>query len=308
MDKIINVVYDAFGAPEIYYQGPDGTVWYSNKRNENAYNVYLSACHDPKPDDSYIMMEPIVTDPGQYDINYLSKFRKVFGCFDRAFAGTSISDKYIAINYGTEIIPKDADYLKNTWLPWEQRKPGVIIVAAANKTSRHPASIYDLRIMLADMFYENNFKVDWYGYANCNKPYYRGRIPSEKDKINKVGEYRFCICTENTYDSVYSYNYLTEKLPQTIYGGALPLYMGCYNIDELAPEHTFFDLRNFIIRDNGKLTLLKQPLLEAIRSFTKENFERYQEAAYQFIKSPTGIGYHADMKRFCRQMLNEYYP
>lgn len=153
MDKVLNVVYDAFGAPEIYYQGPEGTVWYSNKRNENTYNVYMSACNN-----------------------------------------------------------------------------------------------------------------------------------------------------------IYSYNYLTEKLPQTIYGGALPLYMGCHNIDELAPEHTIFDLRNFVIKDSGKWKLLERPLLEALNSFTKEKFERYQETTYQYLKSPTGISYHADMKRFLRQMLKEYYP
>jgi hypothetical protein len=308
MDKVLNVVYDAFGAPEIYYQGPEGTVWYSNKRNENTYNVYMSACHNPNPDDSCLMTEPIVTDPSSYDLTYLSKFRKVFGCFDKAFENTPIQDKYVPINYGTEIVEKNADQLRSAWPSWEQRKPGVIIVAAANKISHHPASIYKLRILLADFLYENKFEVDWYGYANCNRPYYRGVIPTEKDKIAKIGQYRFAICTENTYDRIYSYNYLTEKLPQTIYGGALPLYMGCHNIDELAPEHTIFDLRNFVIKDSGKWKLLERPLLEALNSFTKEKFERYREATYQYLKSPTGISYHADMKRFLRQMLKEYYP
>jgi hypothetical protein len=211
---------------------------------------------------------------------------------------------------GTEIVPQNADNLRSTWLPWEQRN-GVIIVAGASKTSRHPASIYDLRIMLADFFFENNFYVAWYGttslygYSRGKRLYYKGPLT---DKVNKIREYKFTICTENTYDPVYSHNYLTEKLPHAIYGGALPLYMGCYNIDKLVPKHTFFDLRNFVIRDNGKLTLLKQPLLEAINSFTKENFERYQEAAYQFVKDPLGLSYHADMKRFLRQMLKEYYP
>jgi hypothetical protein len=308
MDKILNVVYDAHNTPEIYYEGPDGTVWISNKKNENAYNIFMSTCNDPGPNDSCIMTEPIVTDPGQYNIEYLSKFRKIFGCFDKAFEATKIREKYIAINYGTEIVPKNADQLRNNWKSWDQRKPSVIIVAAANKNSQHPASIYNLRIMLADLFYENNFDVSWYGYANCRRPYYKGRIPSEQDKINTIGDYRFTICTENTYDKIYSYNYLTEKLPHAIYGGALPLYMGCYNIEELAPKYSFFDLRNFVIRDNGNLRILKEPLLEAINSFTKNDFEKYQEAAYNFVKDPFGLSYHADMKRFFKQMLKEYYP
>ena len=307
MDKVLNVVYEAFGSPQIYYAGPEGTVWFSNKRNENCYNAFWGSCSDPRPDDSFVVMEPIVTDPGQYDIVQLSKFRKVFASFNKVFSNI-LGEKFAPINHGTEIVHKNADELRDGWLPWDQRKHAVIIVAAANKISSHPASIYPLRIMLADFFYENNFQIDWYGYTNCDRPYYRGRIPSEQDKIKKIGEYRFTICTENTYDPIYSYNYLTEKLPHAIYGGALPLYMGCYNIDELAPKHSFFDLRNFVIRDNGKIILLKQPLLEAINSFTKENFERYQETAYKFIKDPRGLSYHADMRRFFRQMLKEYYP
>ena len=309
MDKILNVVYGAFGSPKIYYDGPDGTVWFSNKRNESKYchNIFWGSCNDPKPDDSFVVIEPIVTDPGQYNIEHLSKFRKVFASFDKVFSN-SLGEKFVLINHGTEIVPKDADQLRNNWQPWEKRKNAVIIVAAANKTSPHPASIYPLRIMLADFFYENNFEVSWYGYSNCGRPYYKGQIPTEQDKIAKIGEYRFTVCTENTYDPIYSHNYLTEKLPQAIYGGALPLYMGCYNIDELAPKHSFFDLRNFVIRNDSNLRLLKRPLLEAINSFTKEKFERYQETAYQFIKDPFGLSYHTDMKRFFKQMLREYYP
>lgn len=308
MNKILNIVYDAFGPPEIYYQGPEGTVWYSNHRNENAYNVYISECINPNQNDSYIITEPIVTDPEQYNIEKLSKFRKIFGCFNKVFANTPISEKYVQINYGTQIIPKDADLLKNNWLSWEQRKPGVVIIAASNKTSSHHASIYCLREMLADFLFKNNINVAWYGHSYFNKPYYKGSLKNEEDKINKINEYRFTICTENTYSPIYSYNYLTEKLPHAIYGGAVPMYMGCYNIDELAPKDTFFDLRKFVIQKNGRLELLKQPLLNSINSFTKNDFIKYQEAAYNFIKSPTGICYHADMKRFFRQILKEYYP
>ncbi len=304
MDKAINIIYDALPTPQIQYEGPEGTVWYSNKRNENCPNIYMSACHNPDPNDSYIMTEPIVTSPWQYSIDYLSKFRKIFGCFDRAFIGTSIHDKYIPINYGTEISLANADQIRNSWLPWNQRRHGIVIVAGG-KTSKHPASIYALRLMIADFLYKSKIEVAWYGQSNCNRPYYKGNVI---DKIAKINEYRFHLCSENTYDKTYSYNYLTEKLPQGIYGGAVPLYIGCYNIDELAPKHTFFDLRKFVKHEHKTLTLLRQPLLQNIMSFNKSNFEQYQEAAYQFIKDPMGLGYHVDMKRFFRKMLNEYFP
>ena len=304
MEKTINIVYDALPTPQIQYEGPEGTVWYSNKRNDNYHNIYMSACHNPNPDDSYMMMEPIVAAPWQYNINYLSKFRKVFGCFNRAFVGTAINDKYIPINYGTEINQVDADQLRSTWLPWNQRRPGIVIMAG-DKSSKHHASIYALRLMIADFFYKSKLEVAWYGPSNCNRPYYKGYI---KNKIAKINEYQFHLCNENTYDEIYSYNYLTEKLPQGIYGGAVPLYIGCYNIDELAPPHSFFDLRSFVKYEHKTLNLLRQPLLRTIMSFNKNNFEQYQETAYKYIKDPMGLFYHVDMKRVFCKILNEYFP
>jgi hypothetical protein len=301
----INIVYDAIKTPEILYQGPEGKVYYSPTRNEKMLNVFQSQCNKPNQNDSTIMMEPVVVSPGNYNVDYLSRFRKVFGCFEKAFENTKIKEKYVCVNYGYDLkihsplLQIDAESIRDNWKSWNQRN-GMIVIAGGSKNSNHPASIYCLRLMIADLFYQNNFEVAWYGQHRCNRPYYKGPV---EDKISEIDKYKFAICSENTYDPIYSHNYLTEKLPHAIYGGALPLYMGCYNIDELAPKNTFFDLRNFVIHDHGQVTLLGEPLLEAIRTFSQENFERYQEAAYQFIKDPFGINYHMDANRVYKKML-----
>jgi hypothetical protein len=301
--KEVNIVYDGMKEKKTLYDGPEGKVHYSPARIEGTLNVFQSQCNKPKENDSVIMMEPIVVAPGEYNVDYLSRFRRVFGCFKKAFENTKIKEKYVDVNYGYDLKIHSpllsTDTIREHWKPWNQRK-GMVIIAGGGKDSKHPASIYCLRLMIADLFHENNFEVAWYGQQRCNRPYYKGPV---KDKISEIGKYKFAICSENTYDPIYSHNYLTEKLPHAIYGGALPLYMGCYNIDELAPKHTFFDLRNFVIRENGQVTLLREPLLEAIRTFSQENFERYQEAAYQFIKDPFGINYHMDANRVYKKML-----
>jgi hypothetical protein len=306
--KEINIVYNAHsGERSTHYDGPEGKVWISNKRNNDIPNVFLGRdlCPEPNPEDSFLMVEPVVVSATDYDINYLSKFRNVFGCFNKVFEGTIIENKYIYINYGCELQSKNMLQLKSNWLSWDQRKNGVIIVASGNKGSNHPASIYKLRIMLADFFYENNFDVSWYGYGHLSKPYYKGMLPDNGPdrKIHEICKYKFSVCTENTYDAKYSYNYLTEKLPHTIYGGAVPLYMGCYNIDEFVPKNAFFDLRNFVIKENGNLVILKKPLLEAIKTFSQKNFERCNDEQYKFMTDPNGISNHTDMRRYYKKML-----
>jgi hypothetical protein len=301
----INIVYDAIKTTEILYEGPEGKVYYSPTRNERIPNVFQSLCNNPRPDDSAIMAEPIAVSPVSYNVDYLSKFKKVFGCFEKAFENTKIKEKYVCVNYGYDLkihsplLQADAESIKENWRSWNQRN-GMIIIAGGSKGSNHQASIYCLRLLIADLFYQNNFEVAWYGQQHCNRPYYKGAV---HDKVSEIGKYKFAICSENTYDPIYSHNYLTEKLPHAIYGGAVPLYMGCYNIDDIAPKNTFFDLRNFVLRDHGQVTLLREPLLEAINSFSQEKFEQYQEAAYQFIKDPLGINYHMDPNRVYKKIL-----
>jgi hypothetical protein len=310
--KEINIVYGAHHvASSVVYEDSNGRVFISHHRKIGMLNI-LQGGSCKFPGDSYFMVEPVVVHTGDYDPNFLSKFNKIFGCFGKFAENTSIKDKFVKVNYGTELIHRDADSLRKNWLPWDQRKDGVIIVASGHKHSAHHASIYDLRLMLADFFYENNFEVSWYGYNGIGKPYYKGwlsdigdteKVYDPRHKINEICKYKFNICTENTYDPIYSHDYMTEKLPHAIYGGAVPLYMGCYNIEELAPTNIFFDLRNFVVKNNGSLQLLKQPLLEAIRNISAEDFEKYNEAQYQYIKDPNGLFSYTDLGEVYKEML-----
>jgi hypothetical protein len=296
--KEVSIVYDSLKRTQLLYEGPEGRVFFSPTRNANTHNVFQSYCRHPNPNDSYLMLEPIVVASDQYNIEYLSKFKYIFGCFDKVFQTSKIKDKYIYVNYGSDL-KVHSNMLCNidNWKSWDQRH-GMIIIAGGNKQSQHPASIYSIRIMIADLFYENNFDVVWYGQQHLKRPYYKGPI---EDKVTELDNYRFAICSENTYDPVFSHSYLTEKFPHALYGGAVPLYMGCYNIDELAPKNTFFDLRKFVTMN--PVTLLKQPLLEAITAFGKTEFEQYQTAARQFITDPMGINYHIDPNRVYKKML-----
>lgn len=311
MAQQINILYSSHHvASSVIYENNGKRVFMSRTRKPEMPNVLICE-HCQHPSDSFLMTEPVVVHAGHYDMNFLSKFHKIFGCFNQ-FA-TPLQDKFVFVNYGSEIGKPNAENLKQNWLPWEQRINGAIIVASGHKQSNNPASIYDLRLMLADFFYENGYAISWYGYNNINRPYYKGflsdfgpieKVYDPKDKIKEICKYRFNICTENTYDRIYSTNYLTEKLPHAIYGGAIPLYMGCYNIEQLAPVNTYFDLRNFVIKQNNQLRLLKEPLLEAIKGLSENDFIKYNNAQYQYINDPNGICLHTDLSRVYDIMLD----
>jgi len=304
MKKQINIVYvDHHGDSALYYDGDDGTILMSNRRNVSMPNVFFGDCNDVQSDDSIMVLEPIVTTPSHYNIQYLSKFRYVFAWASKFFETTEIKDKLIEINCGSElcspkILPRDKI---GSWdIPWKDKIDGAVVISC-NKQSQHQASIYPLREKLADALFESRYHVDWYGHQQIRKPYYRCSVG---DKLSTISKYKFHICTENTYDPIFSYNYLTEKLTHCIFAGSVPLYMGAYNIDDLLPnKDSFLDLRNFVIKKDGQITVLRQPLMERIRSFSEADFKRYIDATRQTLTDPRGILHHTDMDRCCKKML-----
>lgn len=304
--KEINVVYSPHsGERSLHYNGPEGKVWMSKTRSNKIPNVFIG-CHSgpkiPGNKDNFLMLEPIVVHPKDFDINYLSNYNKIFTSFGKFFENTKITNKIVNINYGSHLFDQNIDSLINKWQPWEKRVKGVIIVAGG-KSSNHNASIYSLREKLGDIFYNNGFQVARYGGVKGNKPpYFKGML---QDKIGEICKYRFHLCSENTYDEILSHNYFTEKMPHAIHGGAIPLYMGCYNIEDIAPKDTFFDLRKYISKNpkDGQINIDEKELIQALNSFSKTDFEKYQEAAKKYMKDPKGLFYHTDMKRYYRKML-----
>lgn len=301
MAKEITVVYPAHpGERVVHYEGPEGKVWLSNSRASGMPNVFCSwhSCPHPEPGDSIYLMEPVVVHTQDYDVNFLDRFHKIFGCFSRCFEGAKIQHKCVTVNYGSTLQPENADALKAKWKAWNDRINGVVIVSSC-KTSGHQCSTYHLREDLAQFFYKNGYQVAWFGGIPNSKhqSYFKGFL---QDKIGEIAKYKFHVCTENTYDVRHSYNYMTEKLPHGIEGGAVPLYMGCYNIEELVPSDCYFDLRPFV--DQNK-KLKEDLLLQAIKRYSKEDFEKYQVSAYNFMKDPNGLFYHTDMRRAYKKML-----
>jgi hypothetical protein len=303
MEKQITMVYEDHGEQQsLHYSGPEGIVWMSNKANPLMPNVFIN-CNSfpdsgPGPKDCILINEPITVAPAQYNVDYLNRFYKIFACFEKVFQNTKINNKFISINCGCDLNDYQPENFKNNWLPWEKKKNGIIIVSSG-KTSSHHSSVYHLRFDIAELFHKNGFEVAWYGgMPRKYKPsYFKGYIP---DKCGELIKYRFNICPENTYDPIYSYNYLTEKLPHSIISGTVPLYLGCYNIDQLAPKNSFFDLRNYI---DERKQLKTKDLLSAIKAYNKNDFENYQKAAFEWLKDPKGILYHIDMRQYYKKML-----
>lgn len=288
----INLVYqDHSGESVVHYDGPEGKVWMSNHRRKLMHNVFLScyAAKDRKPVDSIFVLEPRCVNERDYDIAFLNQFKYVFSWAEKAFRGTQITPKLIGLNHPSCKFAPSVDSLVPKWKPWSERKDQIVIIAN-KKFSRHSSEIYRLRVKLADWLSNNSkYKVAWYGNPPKNRTYSRGRIPQKFPILNDV---KFSICSENCYHPKFSHGYFTEKMPEVWFGAAVPLYMGCYNIDEFGfGPNQYIDLRKYVNKDAKDLKIAFGKLKERIESYDEAAYQQYRKELEENMRKPDGL-YH----------------
>ena len=104
---------------------------------------------------------------------------------------------------------------------------------------------------------------------------YRGPCAS---KYEVLGRYEFSLCLENMAMK----GYLTEKLFDCLYVGAIPLYLGAKDIENLVPGEAFVDCRQFTSWEE------LWRYAEALPSSRKQSM---REAGRDFIRSSEGLKY-----------------
>ena len=138
---------------------------------------------------------------------------------------------------------------------------------SSKKFSFDKKEIYSLRENIIN-FYElnDNYSFDFYGFGwenydfkyfkilnkiiNRIKPLkkllrkkyknYKGTIVGRKEQVIK--NYKFCFCIENAKSFE---GYITEKIFHCFFGGSVPIYYGCQNIEQHIPSNCFIDFNSF---------------------------------------------------------------
>lgn len=278
----VNIIYkpQQTDAKEPRFSNELGEVWMNGSFKPEMHNVGMSfySCCTSFPElisdnmSIYVIEPACVAGQQDYNIKFLKNFNYIFTWADKSFKDTEIENKVISLNhpscYGVD--EKSFERFKQNWLPWDKRSDEIVFIAN-NKKSIHDSELYSVRIMLADYFHANTkFKISWYGQIPINREYYKGKLD---DKINLLSKVKYSICTENSYHEIYSHNYFSEKMPEVWFGGAVPLYIGCYNIDDFNfNKNSYIDLRKYINKNKRKSKVNFDGLVEEIKNF---NIDKY---------------------------------
>ena len=102
--------------------------------------------------------------------------------------------------------------------------------------------------------------------------------PASKHEVLK--DFRFCLCIENTAFP----GYISEKLFDCFFAGAIPVYLGAPDVHEYVPPDSFIDLREF---DDYEL------LSRRLRSMTPKEAHDMRKVAREFIASASFVPFTA---------------
>lgn len=142
--------------------------------------------------------------------------------------------------------------------------------------------------VMTDIEKTNKLITHYYGWNNWGGINYMGSIGDLKvsgmhivgdgfhsslAKIIKLNQYKFNLCFENCYHEFWSWGYVTEKIMCCFEARTVPIYFGCYNIEELIPQDLYIDFRNFDSCDD---------LVKYMMSLSEQDYNRMINRAYEF--------------------------
>lgn len=133
------------------------------------------------------------------------------------------------------------DYFTNTRIPEPKMKFCLFAVSNGNSYIRN--QFFDALSKYKRVDSCGGFMNNMAGDEKCSS--------DPEEYFEYISDYKFMICFENKSQK----NYLTEKLFNAYYGGAIPIYWGCSNVNDyinmnsilyLKPDYTDYELKNLI--------------------------------------------------------------
>lgn len=207
-----------------------------------------------------LITEPPVVNKKSYNLKYYKYFGKIVSYYDLP------SNKYSFLKYYIPI------YVPNVLInkPINARK--MITMICSNKKSKHPLELYSERRKVIKYFESKRNIFDLYGFGWANEGYlnYRGTVDNKHEALSN---YKFCVCFENVSNIR---DNITEKIFDCFFSGCVPIYYGASNVQDLIPDDTYIDYRQFKSIEE---------MYNFIRTLSDEDIKKYIDAARIYLSS-----------------------
>lgn len=238
--------------------------------------------------------EPYIIKPKNWDMKVISQYDTFISCNRRFCEKRGIIGKS-RITLGNFAGNFESDL--EVFRPYDEKIKGLCMMNKTYHTGREGDIVFLRKELLEKLPVEPYLVKHLYSHTRWGGSCYQGQCrpydPWGISSIEKVNTYRFCVCFENTYHPLWSWGYMTERLFRCFRAKTVPIYIGCYNIEEYVPKELFIDFRDFY-RDYNRLA-------EYLITFPKKKYIEMVEKAYRWNKTHR-IGSPEDFEKILKDL------
>lgn len=234
----------------------------------------------------FFIFEPPVVAPELY-----AALPKLSEIFENIYLHNINGDGYSLLNVDQKrlkklFVPQPYDHVLDQYWDRGDRQRKITVINGNKKPSSYLNELYSKRIE-AMVALDKRGLVDlfgigwerWWSRASMWWPYWKNRNKlmaiwkgSCSSKFKVFSNYDFCLCFENMIME----GYVTEKIFDCMYAGAVPIYWGAPDVGDYIPQGTFIDVRDFSSWDE---------LANHIENMPSEEIERMRNEARLFLLS-----------------------
>lgn len=198
---------------------------------------------DPKRrnKDTYIVqLDPFHKCSNNYSVKILPQYKGILTWNSKIYTQL----KHMGANVGKlPFYPfLDASASFDEFIDYDDKK-GLCLVESNYTANTHPFDITEKQINLIMAL--KGMTTHTYGDVPICGNHYQGNPISNYDRLQIINEYKFCLCFDEIYHPIWSWDYVTNKIFDCFRAKTLPIYYGCYNIDEIIPSNFYIDYRDF---------------------------------------------------------------
>ena len=249
---------------------------------------------------AFVIFEPPVVDPRLY-----KALPELTAAFERVYVHNTTGDGY-------SLEGVDASRLRQLYWPqprdkvieqhWERtgRLDRIVVINGNHIPRKVPNELYSKRIEamaalaslgVVDLYGRGWAK--WWSRASMWLPYWKNRRTLMSiykgacdSKYAVLSHYKFSLCFENMAMA----GYVTEKIFDCFYAGAIPIYLGAPDISLLIPADAYVDCRKFSSPREmwHEISMLSQSQVNSIKDagrayLNSQDFARYHDSLLSMI-------------------------
>lgn len=237
--------------------------------------------------------EPLTGMPEQWNIELLKQYQHVITYNEKFY---NDYNKIIPMTLTQGCLFCNFYYNLNSFVNYKDRINELCVLNSLHNSGQE-GDIYYLRKLIVNDFKEDKrvLPAVW-SKTKWGEESYKGSIPyyhSHLKNLEKLSQYKFSLCFESIYHPYWSWGFVTERLFNSFKAKTIPIYYGCYNIEDLVPLELFIDYRNF---GNNK------ELIDFLISISEEQYHEMTEKAYKWVQT-CRIGNIEDLEKvICKQL------